>query len=1513
MIVEPFSTWKKSDITKTDPDDMTDRDVERFNRIHNTTKETADTPVPTQPDAVDFVSGSVGVMGEPVQPEQRAASIERAASPQIETAEAAQAEADSAQGFADWALADAGSLGADAPTIQKVEEEVNTVRREELPALVENADNKTKEANRALAIETFKALGVDPTEANIAGFVGVLGEATSDEERQQILAQTVDAHEKRQIFNEVRPQIDAWVTDMLGDQGVLVNREDLLVDVESMVIDGMSPAEIEVAMRARLENIRTRGLDSVSNGTVVDVFDAGHVVNVGLRIDQNDRAETRRQVLDTLQVTLGVASDEAVAEQLGVPVEQLGNTMLVRNAQNAAKPDDAIAQLQAHPQYQANAERRRLAEIATYAIADGAGYGATLEDMGLDGITDIAAQGDIIENSGTVDAVLTDLSLSLSPDGEAVTINLTQDQRNELALEVGFLNRNKENLEFTDEDVIAHVGERANALHWQNQSEQDIADWQAQGIIPEFGYDRAQSGQLLDLQNNAARTAWALGVAEQTADGINDWQSNRIGVTEGVEDATTRLLEHHERNPIILGSHDADSINYTFGGPDGYIARLERLQENPSVDEITEFRDLIDEVLTNDGYHISDDLRAMLEASRAEFDAALVGAQRTRTAASGDENLAVINLNNEDMQDEFARVVDESGGWIGKFNREFQSLDDQYLGVHADATDEEITAFEALASIPQEERTVEQQAAYSVLAQGLLGRNLTSGTESGVTRFDQGAYRAESYEEFLNDNSKQSIILGSAIVGTVVSLINPVAGGAIIVGGTGIGLTVDKVTGNDDISWGEVGTETGIAAGSLLVGGGVSRLATKGAGLIAPTTRGGQFALAGGVFVTEELASAAVIDTGAALLRGEGFSTQTLLDPVGLLYGLPFAAGDARRIMRGSPSMDTTINPNTPRLDVGEPGQLPTTQRLHAPVVDAPLAGRRDPLEPDSNPQLRIEPGVDGTGADAPLNTGAFSTDASGPDNIPDRVAVDDDLAQPLAGDATTGGVQRTDGADSTERSDSQVGDQGGGGGETLPPSNRTADGSAGDDLPLPQLGEGTPRIPEGMLAGEFRSQPGHLTGVSELQSIPPDQFLRGNDQVAGWIPHEIGEGLLDRLYSSRRRELDGVQHYSGFDSLREDIWREIASQPDYAEQFPSVDELRLSDSELKVLLSREINNNLKNAGFDPDVNYTRKELETFQKNHGPSLEPIERMSQGKAPVASHGQRGKGSDLVYEIHHMHPIETGGGVYDVNNLVISSPVKHKYDLHDKNMGGQTAFDPMQDIFGGRPTSAVDADTIRYRADQRPDQTGWERERTSDEVLDETKTARRHEYYGDYDSFETVIGTADTPPEVLSFTDLKEFNDAANEARPNTVYEFGSYRWLTDELGRTKRAEGIWGVESSVRNGGLTARIGKEGYANDVGFHLVADHNGGPTNRLNVVAANGRPVNDGLSNLNQGNYSTLENTLRNLSEDGPVEFFVEPRYSPWNETVRPDTFLVGYKVEGETNWTTQLFFNKRTDVY
>jgi hypothetical protein len=161
-------------------------------------------------------------------------------------------------------------------------------------------------------------------------------------------------------------------------------------------------------------------------------------------------------------------------------------------------------------------------------------------------------------------------------------------------------------------------------------------------------------------------------------------------------------------------------------------------------------------------------------------------------------------------------------------------------------------------------------------------------------------------------------------------------------------------------------------------------------------------------------------------------------------------------------------------------------------------------------------------------------------------------------------------------------------------------------------------------------------------------------------------------------------------------------------------------------------------------------------------------------------------------------------------------------------------------------------------------------------------------------EAIDATADAA-RVVRLDDAAALKAAAEHAAPNTRYEFGTYSWTTDARGRTIEADGEVELTPARRDNPLQNEIGKEGAPTDVGFHLIGDRFNGPTNRLNVVPGNGKPLSDGLPNLNQGPYKAFENSIR-------------PQYNASNLTTRPDEFNAAYRVNGG-KWIEREFVNKR----
>ena len=113
-------------------------------------------------------------------------------------------------------------------------------------------------------------------------------------------------------------------------------------------------------------------------------------------------------------------------------------------------------------------------------------------------------------------------------------------------------------------------------------------------------------------------------------------------------------------------------------------------------------------------------------------------------------------------------------------------------------------------------------------------------------------------------------------------------------------------------------------------------------------------------------------------------------------------------------------------------------------------------------------------------------------------------------------------------------------------------------------------------------------------------RWLRGSTGIAGRIPGQIATQLRGRSFSS-------------FDEFRSAFWQAIASDRNLSQQF------------------RRGNRSL--------------------------------MSTGKAPVAPKSQQ-VGGQVTYQLHHVQPIHAGGGVYNLDNIVIVTPRYHQEMLEPR---------------------------------------------------------------------------------------------------------------------------------------------------------------------------------------------------------------------------------------------------------
>lgn len=178
------------------------------------------------------------------------------------------------------------------------------------------------------------------------------------------------------------------------------------------------------------------------------------------------------------------------------------------------------------------------------------------------------------------------------------------------------------------------------------------------------------------------------------------------------------------------------------------------------------------------------------------------------------------------------------------------------------------------------------------------------------------------------------------------------------------------------------------------------------------------------------------------------------------------------------------------------------------------------------------------------------------------------------------------------------------------------------------------------------------------------------------------------------------------------------------------------------------------------------------------------------------------------------------------------------------------------------------------------------------LDFSKSEAGHLLADEYDTSQSLDFSKPEDNSIEKDDNGKDYK-VNGELLPNNEYTVRGYEYKTDENGRIisasgdlhwKDHEGRLPLETPIQ----TIGKGSERPDDDRG-HLIADEFNGSNGIENLVPMN--------SELNRnGDYRKLEKEWEQALKDGKsVNVEIEPQYS--DDSRRPDSFIVGYKIDGE----------------
>lgn len=173
--------------------------------------------------------------------------------------------------------------------------------------------------------------------------------------------------------------------------------------------------------------------------------------------------------------------------------------------------------------------------------------------------------------------------------------------------------------------------------------------------------------------------------------------------------------------------------------------------------------------------------------------------------------------------------------------------------------------------------------------------------------------------------------------------------------------------------------------------------------------------------------------------------------------------------------------------------------------------------------------------------------------------------------------------------------------------------------------------LPPARTATELRNTAGIAT-IRRRDLLPvvkqAGTWLRGDDVLAR-IPLHVAEQM-------------NLLSFSTFDALRKDFWRRVAADPLLQEIYQDASRRQRAmregvaplapESQQIVKLTRETSDRVKAElpGADADT---------------------------VGGVILESEVDPDSLKSYQLHHQHPIHAGGGVYDLSNLVVVTPLVH----------------------------------------------------------------------------------------------------------------------------------------------------------------------------------------------------------------------------------------------------------------